>query len=384
MFGSQATGLFLPTSDIDVVITIPEQDGTVSSNGGDKKEKGSDPSSVRKPGSNPETPGSVSKGQSEATTLQQEKKEMENWNVASTRSPLHRLAEALFANWRDSLTYLEVIENTRVPLVKFTVELDSDGDNNNSSNNSNGGNVTSVSFDVCFNRDNGTQAASLMKTYLQAMPPLRPLTFVLKYFLVSRGLNEPYSGGIGSYLLQLMIVSFLQHRARDGYVYNRNTPFNLGCLLLDFFELYGSDFNYYTTGISVRYDGFYFPKGDPKYKEHFITPGRAFLLSVENPLEPTVDVGKSSFKIQTIQRSMEVAQRLLLAHVTEPRIDAESILGSILPTTPEMSTRMRNPDGSSARRAIGKRQETASGRGGASGGVDDKALNPPRKRTRLQ
>ena len=31
------------------------------------------------------------------------------------------------------------------------------------------------------------------------------------------GLNEPYSGGIGSFMLQMMIVSFLQHQVRFDY-----------------------------------------------------------------------------------------------------------------------------------------------------------------------
>jgi DNA polymerase sigma len=57
--------------------------------------------------------------------------------------------------------------------------------------------------------------------------------------LVQRGLNETYpSGGVGSFLLQLMALSFLQHRPPTG------NDLNLGALLLDFFELYGRKLNY--------------------------------------------------------------------------------------------------------------------------------------------
>ena len=41
-------------------------------------------------------------------------------DISSSISPLIQLAEAIREAWRDDLSYLEVIENTRVPLVKFT------------------------------------------------------------------------------------------------------------------------------------------------------------------------------------------------------------------------------------------------------------------------
>jgi non-canonical poly(A) RNA polymerase PAPD5/7 len=291
LFGSQATGLFLPSSDIDLVILLEKQDET--------------------------------KGQEEEKT----KKEMEEWD-ASSGSPLVQLATGLQDERQDELSYLELIENTRVPLVKFT-------------------HTSGVSFDVCFDQDTGPKAALLMKTYMDAMPPLRPLAFVLKYFMESRGLNEPYSGGVGSYMLQLMIVSFLQHRERDGYNFRRPSLYNLGCLLVEFFELYGLDFNYVTTGLSVRHDGFYFPKGAKDRKDNFWQPNRRFSMAIENPLEPTHDVGKPSFRIQVVQRSFELAFKTLLAHLTEPVVPAVSTLASILPPTPEMMQRVLQKSGAS-------------------------------------
>jgi non-canonical poly(A) RNA polymerase PAPD5/7 len=207
VFGSQATGLCLPTSDIDIAII--------------EFEKEDDNETMEKDAGN-------------------EQNEMKNWDKP-TGSPLQRLGEALRQKWTTDLSYLEVIENTRVPLVKFTYG------------------PTNISVDVCFNQQTGKQAAKLMKQYMDAMPPLRPLTFVLKYFMASRGLNQPYTGGVGSYLLQVMIVSFLQHRERDAFNFQRPSVYNLGALLVEFLELYSTDFNFITTGLSVRFDGFYFP-----------------------------------------------------------------------------------------------------------------------------
>jgi non-canonical poly(A) RNA polymerase PAPD5/7 len=38
---------------------------------------------------------------------------------------------------------------------------------------------------------------------------------------------------------------------------------NLGVLLMEYFELYGKNFNYARVGISVRDGGYYFPKAGP-------------------------------------------------------------------------------------------------------------------------
>lgn len=177
---------------------------------------------------------------------------------------------------------------------------------------------------------------------MESMPPLRPLTFVLKYFLASRDINKPFTGGIGCYLLQLMIVSFIQHRAREDMERNLGAEgkhFNLGSLLLDFFEFYGMDFNYVTTGISVRHDGFYFAKGQPDKKKVFWQPSKQFTLAMENPLDIGANVGTGAYRMQMIHRIFSHAFKTLLAYVSEPLEPTESILSTIIPPTEEMEKR---------------------------------------------
>jgi non-canonical poly(A) RNA polymerase PAPD5/7 len=252
VFGSQATGLLLPTSDIDIVIITQTKSETV------------------------------------------EVDEEHTWEQPVS-TPLRRFADELQATWIDRLSYLEAIENTRIPLVKFTDKK------------------SNISVDVSFDQPSGPPAAVLMKTYLNAMPVLRPLTFVLKYFLAARSLNEPYSGGVGSFMLQLLIVAFLQHRERLAFNYRKQTVYNLGLLLVEFFKFYGLDFNYFTTVISVRNDGFFFPKGERK--EVFCDDGRTNLLALENPLDPSSDVGKPSFRFQMV-RMCEITLYLTCSPVT--------------------------------------------------------------------
>ena len=224
-----------------------------------------------------------------------------------------------------------------MPLVKFTIS------------------PHDIDVDVCFDQPHGPESAELMHRFMESMPPLRPLTFVLKYFLASRDINKPFTGGIGSYLLQLMIVSYLQHRAREDVSRQQDgggmRHYNLGSLLLDFLELYGVDFNYVTTGISVRHDGYYFPKGLRDRRDSFWQPSRPFSIAMENPLDPTSDVGAGAFRMQMIQRVFGHAFRTLLAYVSEPAEQTDSILARIIPPTEEMERRMiakRRMDGASA------------------------------------
>ena len=307
-FGSQATGLCLPGSDIDFVIRFKKGGGGGGSG---------------------------------------EQDEEDDYDPAPS-NPLHAFADAVRDEFGvpgefdaedvleisggsataddERLSYLEVIEHTRVPLVKFTVS------------------PQNIDVDVCFDQPNGPESADLMHRFMESMPPLRPLTFALKYFLSSRDINKPFTGGIGSYLLQLMIVSFLQHRSREDASRGCGASgrhLNLGSLLVDFLELYGSDFNYVTAGISVRHDGYYFPKGAPDRREVFCGPRGPFGLAVENPLDVGMDVGAGAFRMQMIARIFGHAYKTLVACVSEPALlgPEESVLAMILPVSPEMERR---------------------------------------------
>ena len=346
VFGSQATGLLLPTSDIDFVVNIPTDEENAHNTDAEKNksndnmeesEDETDEEDVKKLSNKQRKKRAQKKAKAEAkknkkkekklSEKEQDLKEMEEYSLGQEvkHSPLVQLGSALQTHpeWKDELTYLEVVENTRVPIVKFAVQ-------------------SGLSVDICFNQEAGTMAADLMTRFMDAMPPLKALTFVLKYFMAARGLNEPYTGGVGSFMLQMMIVSFLQHRERHAYNNHRNrtaNTMNLGSMLLEFFELYGMDFNYLTTGISVRSDGFYFPKGAKGKREIFHQPSRPFSLALENPFDLVADVGRASFRMQLIAKSFEVAMRVLLSHTAEPYVPTESILASILPPTEEMRKR---------------------------------------------
>ena len=56
---------------------------------------------------------------------------------------------------------------------------------------------------------NGPPCTDLVKRYLAESQLIEPMVFVMKMMLKVWGFNDPYLGGLGSYALFLMIVSFL-------------------------------------------------------------------------------------------------------------------------------------------------------------------------------
>jgi non-canonical poly(A) RNA polymerase PAPD5/7 len=77
---------------------------------------------------------------------------------------LYLLDEAI--RGQNIATYIEVVSGAKIPIVKFD-------------------HVSGVSVDILCNNSDGMQTAKLMKKYVREFPPLKPLTVLLKVFLVS-------------------------------------------------------------------------------------------------------------------------------------------------------------------------------------------------------
>ena len=112
---------------------------------------------------------------------------------------------------------LEPLKFTKVPLIKLQDKL------------------TNINVDISFNRTNGVYCVKLVKFLQKKYPELRPMILVLKAFLKSRELNETYSGGVGSFLLTMLVTSYLQRKYKEG----GTDKMDLGRHLISFLELYG-------------------------------------------------------------------------------------------------------------------------------------------------
>ncbi|KAK8816172.1 hypothetical protein WA556_001117 [Blastocystis sp. ATCC 50177/Nand II] len=164
-----------------------------------------------------------------------------------------------------------VISHARVPLVKFQHVR------------------THINVDISFNQASSLLTSAYVIRQLDRYTHLRSMVVILKYFLVQRELNDTYQGGIGSFLATLLCLSCEQWCIREG-----TERGNLGNRLLQFFYYYGMLLNFDKLVLRVRNDGGYVEKVEKGWLER----DREFYLSVENPIDPSLDVGKSSYNIK--------------------------------------------------------------------------------------
>ncbi|KAH9001363.1 hypothetical protein EDB92DRAFT_1826239 [Lactarius akahatsu] len=200
---------------------------------------------------------------------------------------LHALANTLK---RGGITdKVTIIAKAKVPIVKF---------------------VTThgyFSVDISINQENGVEAGRVVSGFLSEMPALRALVLVAKAFLSQRSMNEVFSGGLGSYSIVCLAVSFLQMhpKIRRGEI---NPAQNLGVLVMEFFEFYGYYFNYHEVGISLRDGGTYFSKVQRGWVDY-----RQSLLSIEDPADPTNDISKGSYNIARVRQTFAGAHGIMTA-----------------------------------------------------------------------
>ncbi|XP_013858884.1 non-canonical poly(A) RNA polymerase PAPD7 isoform X2 [Austrofundulus limnaeus] len=239
IFGSFSTGLYLPTSDIDLVV-------------------------------------------------------FGNWD----HPPLQELEQALKKHNVAGNFPIKVLDKATVPIIKLTDH------------------ETKVKVDISFNVETAVKAAQFIKSYLK------------------RDLNEVFTGGISSYSLILMAISFLQLHPR---IDTRRTNINLGILLIEFFELYGRDFNYMKTGIRVRNEGAYLSKED--MLKAMGNGNRPSMLCIEDPVQPDNDVGRSSYGVLQVKQVFDFAYMVLSHSVfarSYPNKEFDSTLGRIIRVSPEV------------------------------------------------
>ena len=196
VFGSYATDLCLPSSDIDIVVV-----------------------------------GAPSPIIGETTPGQQ---------------PLGILTKEFITNHSRWFTKVQAIPTARIPIIKLIYKSRNDAL----------GTLGDIPVDITFTSEankihSGVAARELVRQLVLDYRELKPLAFILKQFLFQKGLSNLFSGGISSYCLVLMISTFLGAYGLDA------RDKNVGALLLDFLELFGRKFDFSRTGISMSSGSFF-------------------------------------------------------------------------------------------------------------------------------
>uniref|UniRef100_A0AAV1VB26 Polynucleotide adenylyltransferase n=1 Tax=Peronospora matthiolae TaxID=2874970 RepID=A0AAV1VB26_9STRA len=221
-FGSYSTGLWLPSSDVDVVVM----------------------------------------GLSNATD-----QDVPTRFVPDGVKELERLANQL----RPQKTWVQrvdVVRGAKVPVAKLSLRRGSQRE---------GESLVLLRVDISIENVQtcqGMEASKLVRRYVTDLPRLKPLLMVLRQMLREKALNSAYTGGLSSYAVTLLAVFMIEARMHqesesedEDTAWKRNEKVEnetlrereareLGCLLLGFLEYYGTSFDYYTTGLSLKPEAF--------------------------------------------------------------------------------------------------------------------------------
>ncbi|CAD8113533.1 unnamed protein product [Paramecium primaurelia] len=93
----------------------------------------------------------------------------------------------------------------------------------------------------------GLISTELTCYWLQEYQELKTITLLFKSLLKKRGLNDQSKGGISSFCLVLIVVAFLE------YYYQQNAGFHsIGLATYKFLEFYGTKFNPHSMGIFYK------------------------------------------------------------------------------------------------------------------------------------
>jgi non-canonical poly(A) RNA polymerase PAPD5/7 len=156
-------------------------------------------------------------------------------------------------------------------------------------------NDTMINIDISFDRIDGIAIRDLILFFTKLYPAMKYIVFLIKHILRSRGLNETIKNGISSFALTLLVISYFQHISKEF-----DEDLYLSQHLLNFLKLYGEDFNYRRTGISIRDGGKYFPRKDYDSQSLNSLLDQAPLLYLENPQDPEINLGKNIKKMGDI------------------------------------------------------------------------------------
>jgi hypothetical protein len=74
---------------------------------------------------------------------------------------------------------------------------------------------TRLTLDITSKSHLGVETVSLVKKLVLHYQELRPLVLVIKQLLNTMRLNDPYTGGLGSYALVIMVAALLQRRQSE-------------------------------------------------------------------------------------------------------------------------------------------------------------------------
>ncbi|GBG27075.1 PolyA RNA polymerase cid14 [Hondaea fermentalgiana] len=247
-------------------------------------------------------------------------------------------------NW---LSDIKILDRAKMPVVKLKTNPEVVG------------RAVNVDLTIALPSHAGLHAAGHIRRLVQHHEQLRPIVLTLKRFLAERGLHDPFSGGLSSYALVLMVVASLnrsvdrrlwraRRRSEDfgarspstselglslggmlegamsggtaATAQHASSRLSLGLLLMDLLQFFGREFNPSQDAILVDYT----TAGNERQTMRIGERSRAgtaapsggdytALLVVEDPVQTGNNVGRTCFRFAEVQYAFKELYAKLLS-----------------------------------------------------------------------
>ncbi|KAL2890125.1 Poly(A) RNA polymerase protein 1 [Ceratocystis lukuohia] len=210
-----------------------------------------------------------------------------------SKSFMYKFRAFLVNNQLSMPDSIQMILSAKVPIVKYVDRQ------------------TNLRVDVSFENLSGVDAIATFKQWRDQFPIMPKLVTLIKNFIAIRALNEPVNGGIGGFSVCCLVVSMLQ---LDPVIQNLNmaTDEHIGELLMEFFNLYGNNFDY--TKVAIQLNP---PAYVPKTHVQSLVYKSTDRLSVIDPNNVSNDISGGS------SRFSEIASCFAAAYLTmQERLEA--------------------------------------------------------------
>ena len=138
------------------------------------------------------------------------------------------------------------------------------------------------------NNKNELSIVIYIKEQLELFPEIKPILILLKRYFYIKNMNSSFEGGLSSYNLFLLILSYAKY---NNFIQNKIK--NLGYFLIQFLEFFGKVFDFKNFTINVNLPYIY-------EANNFINYNSGKSLTIIDPLTG-LNASKSSYKILEIQ-----------------------------------------------------------------------------------
>ena len=235
---------------------------------------------------------------------------------------INRIMDLIVRKFKNNINELNYIKNIHpiytasIPVIKLECDLSSDlGLNSNLNNlikkyNLSYNNLTKLFFDITFfevEDENIRIPSELMIDYIKqsttVYPQIFDIIYIMKKFLFNRKLNQSYQGGISSFSLFLLILSFLK------YVQNNNFEKPLGSLLIEFLRFY-SNFDFYNSIIRPNEKNV----NDIYIMNDNMNNFYKYNINIVDPITG-LNVAKSTFKIEEIKKAFKEGLDIIFSNL---------------------------------------------------------------------